>query len=195
MADRQDDELQAPVAGEEEKQPQESDAGQEPAISVDEEWAETLHIEFDPARLRQTPPPVPGQQASVRIPDIPPVESTPLPQASQFNPQASQFNPQSAPSFQGMQGAPMNPGVPYGMNRELPPMPPTYIVPAILITIFCCTIPGIVALIFASKVTGRYMAGDYEGAVKASRDTEIWTIVSFVLGVVSAAIYIPLMMF
>lgn len=74
------------------------------------------------------------------------------------------------------------------------PMPPTFLVLSIICTLLCCFIPGIVAIIFSSMVSSRYYAGDIEGAKRASRTAEIWIIVSFVLGVLSATLYIPLMM-
>lgn len=61
-------------------------------------------------------------------------------------------------------------------------------------TIFCCTIPGIVAIVYSSKVSSRLSIGDLEGARRASQTTQIWIIVSFVLGVLSATLYSPLMM-
>ena len=63
------------------------------------------------------------------------------------------------------------------------PMPPAYFLPAILSTVFCCLPAGIIAIIFSSKVSGRYYAGNYEGALKASRMARIWTIVSFSVGI------------
>lgn len=74
------------------------------------------------------------------------------------------------------------------------PMPRTYLLWAILSTIFCCFIPGVIAIIFSSLVSSRYYNGNYDGARKASRMAEIWIIASIVLGVVSYSLYIPSMM-
>lgn len=73
-------------------------------------------------------------------------------------------------------------------------MPPTWLVWSVIMTVFCCTIPGIVAIIFSSQVSSRYGMGDIEGAKRASRNAEIWIIVSFVLGVLSSTLYLPIMM-
>ena len=73
-------------------------------------------------------------------------------------------------------------------------MPPTYLVWSVIMTVLCCFIPGIVAIIFSSQVSTKYYSGDVEGAKKASRNAEIWIIVSFVLGVLSATLYMPIMM-
>ena len=73
-----------------------------------------------------------------------------------------------------------------------PPMPPTYLVWSVLMTILCCTIPGIVAIIYSAKVSSRYFEGDLEGSKRASHNAEIWIIISFVLGVITSTLYVPL---
>lgn len=105
--------------------------------------------------LTKTPPPVPGD-----APAVPPVHPAP------------------APVRQVVAQEPL----PQGENA---PMPPTYFVWALLTTICCCLIPGIVAIVYSTSVSARYSAGDIEGARRASRNAAIWIIVSFVLGVIS----------
>ncbi len=73
------------------------------------------------------------------------------------------------------------------------PMPPTYLVWSVVTTILCCLIPGIVAIIFSAQVSSKFYQGDIEGARRASRNAEIWIIISFVLGVLTNTLYIPLM--
>ena len=58
---------------------------------------------------------------------------------------------------------------------------PNHLVWAILITIaslcVCCiigTIPGIVAIVFASQVNGKLSAGDRAGAENASKNAKLW---------------------
>ncbi|MDE6018684.1 MAG: phosphoribosylglycinamide formyltransferase [Muribaculaceae bacterium] len=72
------------------------------------------------------------------------------------------------------------------------PMPDTFLVWSVITTILCCFIPGIVAIINSAKVSSKYYEGDMEGAKRASRNAEIWIIVSFVLGVITNTLYIPL---
>lgn len=74
------------------------------------------------------------------------------------------------------------------------PMPSTWLIWSILVTVFCCFIPGIVAIIFSSQVSSKYYSGDIEGSRRASRMAEIWIIVSVVLGIVTATLYFPIMM-
>lgn len=75
-----------------------------------------------------------------------------------------------------------------------PSMPPTYLLWSVLAIIFCCFIPAIVALIFSTQVSSKYYAGDYAGSRRASRNAQIWIIVSIVTGIVAATLYIPFMM-
>ena len=72
------------------------------------------------------------------------------------------------------------------------PMPPTYLVWSVVCTILCCFIPGIVAIINSAKVSSRYYEGNLEASRRASRNAEIWIIISFVLGVISNTLFIPL---
>ena len=58
---------------------------------------------------------------------------------------------------------------------------PTYMAWSIVVTIVslcvCCivgTIPGIVAIVFSSKVNGALDRGDYAGAQQASRNAKLW---------------------
>ena len=71
---------------------------------------------------------------------------------------------------------------------------PNYLVQAILVTIFCCLPFGIVAIVYAAQVNGRLEAGDYEGALRASRRAKLWSNISFgvVLVLVIVAVFVPL---
>lgn len=57
--------------------------------------------------------------------------------------------------------------------------PPNYLVFAIIVTIFCGKIFGIIAIIFAAQVNSKWAAGDYEGAMTASRNAKLWSWISF----------------
>lgn len=73
-------------------------------------------------------------------------------------------------------------------------MPPTYLVWSILSVIFCCAIPGVVAIVYSTLVSSRFYAKDYEGSRKASEMAQIWIIASIVLGVVTSTVMFPLML-
>lgn len=171
--------------------------------TVDEEWAETLQIDF------HTPPPIPNQPAQPDPSEQPgqpvqpgmegmPGQQAPYPgMQAPFPGQQAPYPGQQAP--QGMYG--MNSGQPSGMSgrgyamrppQPHEPMPPTYLIWSVIMTVLCCIVPGIVAIFYSSQVSSKYYAGDIEGAKRCSRTAEIWIIVSFVLGVLSATLYIPI---
>lgn len=192
----------------------------------DEQWAESLQINFE-RKNDENLPPVPDKGEGLtgsELPPIPTSENEPIqpeqPKQSyprfQENPYHS-HHPQNRPGseYNGRQynnGQYHNgefrggdyPGGEYRgadyrgeehhrshRHEENQPMPSTYLIWAILTTIFCCFIPGIVAIVFSSQVSSRYYAGDIEGAKKSSRNAEIWIIVSIVLGVLTATLYLP----
>lgn len=68
-----------------------------------------------------------------------------------------------------------------------PPCPPTYLVWSIVVTVLCCNLLGIGAIIYSTQVTTRYNRGDYEGAAKASNRAQAWIIIT----VVAALVMIP----
>ena len=55
---------------------------------------------------------------------------------------------------------------------------PNYLVQAILVTAFCCMPFGIVSIVYAAHVNGKLQAGDYAGALAASRSAKTWCWVS-----------------
>ncbi|MCH5224911.1 MAG: CD225/dispanin family protein [Muribaculaceae bacterium] len=142
----------------------ESEAGD---ASPEREWADALKINFTPPKIPTTPPEVPTTPS-----DLP-----------------RDFEPEQRPSFGTQQFRNEDQG-----RRHTEPMPSTWLIWSILVTVFCCFIPGIIAIIFSSQVSSRYYAGDVEGARRSSRNAEIWIIVSFVLGVISATLYLPFML-
>ncbi|MBR5169500.1 MAG: CD225/dispanin family protein [Muribaculaceae bacterium] len=64
------------------------------------------------------------------------------------------------------------------------PCPPTNLAWAIISTLLCCLPAGVVAIIYAVKVTNKYNAGDIEGANQASETGAWWCIASIILGIV-----------
>jgi len=70
--------------------------------------------------------------------------------------------------------------------------PPNYLVWAILTTIFCCLPFGIVSIVFAAQVNSKWQAGDYDGALNASKNARTWAWVSFGVSVGIFIIYMVL---
>jgi hypothetical protein len=81
-------------------------------------------------------------------------------------------------------------GQPYGQPTGSPP--PNYLVPAILVTIFCCLPLGIASIVFAAQVNGKFAAGDIAGAQDSSRKAKTFAIWSAVIGVVVGVLYVLL---
>ena len=81
-----------------------------------------------------------------------------------------------------------------------PPPPPTaanvpnYLVPAI-ISIFCCSPLGIVAVIFAAQVNGKVASGDIAGAVDSSKKAKLFSFISIGLGLAMILFYVIFMVF
>lgn len=68
--------------------------------------------------------------------------------------------------------------------------PPNYLVPAILVTIFCCLPGGIVTIVYATQVNSKYQAGDIAGAQEASKKAKMWAMISAGAGVVAIGLVI-----
>lgn len=161
--------LRKPV--QEEKIEEEEEKEKNP--SLESEWADTLKINFTPPRVPTTPPELPHEQKEERIEE----------------PHSDNTSPWSSNPY-------YNRGREQNTENRLPeePMPSTYLIWSVLVTVFCCFVPGIIAIIFSSMVSSKYYGGDVEGARRASRNAEIWIIVSVVLGVVAATLYFPFVM-
>ena len=53
-----------------------------------------------------------------------------------------------------------------------------------MVTLFCCLIPGIVAIVFSAQVNGLWAQGRYAEAQKMSDRARTWVIISVVLGLI-----------
>lgn len=131
--------------------------------SVDDAWAETLGV---PNNV----PPIPDP---IRMPEAKEDQQSPMAQTAPAYPSAR------------MMGT-------VKKQTSSEPMPPTYLVWSVVCTILCCFIPGIIAIINSAKVSSRYYEGNIEASRRASRNAEIWIIISFVLGVISNTLILPL---
>ena len=83
----------------------------------------------------------------------------------------------------------------YGGRPAPPAKPPTYLGWSIASIICCCLLTGIVAVIYAAKVTPLYYMGRYEEARRASEKAEIWLIVSITVGIVALPFQFLMAMF
>jgi Interferon-induced transmembrane protein len=69
---------------------------------------------------------------------------------------------------------------------------PTYLVPSILVTLFCCQIFGIIAIVFSAIAMGKNSAGDFTGARDAAGKAKLWCWLGFGIGFVIIIIYAAL---
>lgn len=92
-------------------------------------------------------------------------------------PQAPAYN--AAPSYGNPQ--------PQTPNGQV--MPPNYLVWSILVTLLCCLPGGIVAIVYSTQVSSRFLQGDYEGANASSRNARKWAIISAIAAAAILAIY------
>lgn len=93
--------------------------------------------------------------------------------------------PQQTPYQYQQQYAPQQPIMQPVQPSE--PCPPTNIAWAILTTILCCQIFGIIAIIYAAQVSSSYHQGNLEKAKKYSDRAAMWSIISIVTGM----LYVP----
>ena len=154
------------------EQPEQKEA----APTVEDEWAEALDIQQEPA----------GEPQQPQQPQQPP--QYPYGPQQQFQQPQQQFQQQP-------QQPPQYPYGPQQFQRPTEPMPETYLVWSVIITILCCLIPGIIAIIYSASVSSKYYQGNLEGAKRASRMAQIWCIVSVVTGIIWATLYLPLALF
>lgn len=68
--------------------------------------------------------------------------------------------------------------------------PDNYLVWAILSTLFCCLPLGIVSIVFAAQVDGKYNSGDYAGAVEASQKAKKFAKYAVIASAVLIVLYI-----
>lgn len=71
-----------------------------------------------------------------------------------------------------------------------PTRPPNYLALAIISTILCCLPAGIVSIVYSTQVNSAYDMGDYDKAMRASRNAKTWGIVSVVAAAVVWIIYV-----
>lgn len=75
-------------------------------------------------------------------------------------------------------------------NASRPYKPDSYLILAVISTLFGCMPLGIVAICYAAKVDNLYFNGYYDEALRASDNAKKWAIISFVCAVAFTILYI-----
>ena len=68
--------------------------------------------------------------------------------------------------------------------------PNNYLVWSILSTLLCCLPAGVVSIVYAAQVDGKWNSGDHAGAQNASDNAKRWAIIAAVVGLVVTVLYI-----
>lgn len=68
----------------------------------------------------------------------------------------------------------------------------SHLVPAILVTLFCCVPLGIVSIVYAAQVNSKLQAGDYQGAMAYSKNASLWGWLGFGAGSLWIIIWIAI---
>ena len=95
---------------------------------------------------------------------------------------------------------PPPPPPPYGAMPGGQPMmgppPQNNLVWAILTTLFCCLPLGVVSIVFAAQVNGKWAAGDFAGAQESSKKAKqfaMWSAIAGVAWLVLVILYVVVM--
>lgn len=108
----------------------------------------------------------------------------PEPEPEPYQPQPQQEQPYQPQPEQQPYQQPYQPQYVDQQPEPVEPCPPTNLVWAIISTVLCCLPAGVVAIVYAIKVTNKYREGDIEGAKRASETGAWWCIASIILGII-----------
>ncbi|HQZ84712.1 MAG: hypothetical protein QG671_3086 [Actinomycetota bacterium] len=68
--------------------------------------------------------------------------------------------------------------------------PGSWLVPAVITTLCCFPITGVVAVYWSAQVRTRWELGDEDGARRAARRAKLWVLLGFVIYLVAVAVMI-----
>ena len=155
----------------------EEPAEEEKVIEEEPEVSQESHT-VDSQPDAPQPPPTPPTPPTPPAPPTPPTAEAATGQQNTFNHQALNEAYQSG-YRQGLKD-----GISMDSDTDPNRCPPTNLVWAILSTVLCCVPFGIVAIVYASKVSSKYAQGDLQGAWKASRYAAYWALASFISSII-----------
>ena len=126
-----------------------------------------------------TPPPIPSEPEMPVVPPVPPVPPVP-----------SEPEEPIVPPVPSEPEMPIVPPVPVPSEAEAP----TNLVWAVIVTVMCCQITGIIAIVYGAMTSTANSAGNYEKARHYSDIAQIWVMVSIALGLVYMPVALLMMM-
>lgn len=122
------------------------------------------------------------------------------PNQNQYN-QYNQPNPWNQQNGYNQNGAPYQNNGPYYQNNgyngygAMPPKPDSYLVWSILVTLLCCIVFGIIAIIESTKVDSLWNQGRVDDAYRASNRAKLWCIWGVVAGFIISVFYVIITIF
>lgn len=137
-------------------------------LEQSEQSEESEHSEQSESSV--TPPPVPQQPMPQPQVPQPPMPQPPMPQPPM--PQPPMPQPPVTPEAEA----------------------PTNLVWAVIATVMCCQITGVIAIVYGAMTSSANSAGNYEKARRYSDIAQIWVMVSIVLGLIYMPIALLMMM-
>lgn len=76
------------------------------------------------------------------------------------------------------------------ISRTNQDAPKDYLIPAILVTVFCCLPIGIVAIVKSVNVRRSIENGDFATAEESSKAAKKWTIIALIVGIIWITIWV-----
>lgn len=137
----------------------------------------------EPVAEAETEPKVTSEPEEVPEIPVPTVETeTPAEEGEPEVPEIPAANPVAEQQLNADAATPEVPRIVYVQQPK--PCPPTNLVWGILTTVLCCTVFGVVSIVYATQVTNAYNDGNYEKAYKCSERAAGWAIASIVISII-----------
>ncbi len=86
-------------------------------------------------------------------------------------------------------------GATTGGGASMGGKPKNYLVESILVTLCCCLPLGIVGIVFAAQVDGKWNSGDQAGAIAAADNAKKFTLIGFGIGLLLNIVVIGVQIF
>ena len=123
------------------------------------------------------------------------VTPPPVPQQLELQPAMPQPPVPQPPELQHAMPQPPMPQPPMPQPPVAPEAEaPTNLVWAVIATVMCCQITGVIAIVYGAMTSSANSAGNYEKARRYSDIAQIWVMVSIVLGLIYMPIALLMMM-
>ena len=123
------------------------------------------------------------------------VTPPPVPQQLELQPAMPQPPVPQPPELQHAMPQPPMPQPPMPQPPVAPEAEaPTNLVWAVIATVMCCQITGVIAIVYGAMTSSANSAGNYDKARRYSDIAQIWVMVSIVLGLIYMPIALLLMM-